>query len=84
MLLRGFTIPHKIEALVPVGSFLSKMKFPEIEWLDGFSLQILDLEEHVAGLKIIHVAGTKGKVISILIFLLTNLPDSDHNPLHEI
>ena len=34
------------------------------------SLQILDLEERVAGLKIIHVAGTKGKVIPILIFLL--------------
>ena len=27
-----------------------------------FSLQILGLEEHMAGLKIIHVAGTKGKV----------------------
>lgn len=26
------------------------------------NLQILGLEEHIAGLKIIHVAGTKGKV----------------------
>lgn len=28
-----------------------------------FTPQILGLEEHISGLKIIHVAGTKGKVI---------------------
>lgn len=31
-----------------------------------FPFQILGLEEHIADLKIIHVAGTKGKVRSSL------------------